>query len=126
MGQRGLRLSDSEEAAVSRAMRANGLTFSELMKKLILRADELGVPTVVTVPGDKKTNEALISPQELVRAGQIAGLLESVLKCPTVKLLDEDAIREWLDSHPLGASTVSELLLVAGVSADLKRWRGLR
>lgn len=74
-----------------------------------------------------KAKEPVIPAMECVLAGEVAGKLEILFRSKgQVALVGEEEIREWLDTHPVGASFVAERLISAGLLGDFRRWRGLR
>lgn len=81
--------------------------------------------------GDKKSTLPMVPLSSLefiwlgARAGEIAAYLRLHLQAGH-ELLDEAAIREWLDdpAHSLGASVVWRFLASWGLGEDFRRWRG--
>lgn len=83
------------------------------------------LPLVPPATGSSSVLSMDISIWEIFRAGVLAGMLKCAFRLPQVLVLaDEEDMREWLRTHPVGSSFVTEELMADGLLESLKRWRG--
>lgn len=78
---------------------------------------------VEAIPGNAKRYLCLAAPEEMVEAGQLAGMIETCFR-NGLSIVDREGILEWLDDHPIGCSIVLACLASAGWGPDFLRWRG--